>query len=144
MRSSTGRLRTNHNNSPMPIQIMEGNPSYQSSSSVAAARQFYNPQQQVAACNALAQGQSGTYARPVLGQGTRGRDMSFSGANAGWTATNNQPLIPPMYGEYVNSQNRRYNYESYCLQAAHQFSQGQAATQPQMQIPSQVNYSQAQ
>jgi len=144
MRSSTGRLRTNHNNSPMPMQIMEGNPSYQSSSSVAAARQFYNPQQQVAACNALAQGQSATYARPVLGQGTRGRDMSFSGANAGWTATSNPPLIPPMYGEYVNTQNRRYNYESYCLQAAHQFSQGQAATQPQMQIPSQVNYSQAQ
>ena len=99
MRSSTGRLRTNHNNSPMPMQIIEGNPSYQSSSSVAAARQFYNPQQQVAACNALAQGQSATYARPVLGQGTRGRDMSFSGANVGWTATSSQPLIPPMYGE---------------------------------------------
>lgn len=137
MRSSTGRLRVNSTNnasSPMQsIQMLGANPSFQSSSSVAAARQFYNTQQQVAVCNTLAQGQSNMYPRPVLGQGYRSRDSNYSAPNLAWAGSSSQPCIPPMYGEYVNSQNRqRCNYEGFYQTAPKALAQGQCPTQQQM------------
>jgi len=132
MRSSTGRMRNNPNNGSASMPIVEASPSFNSSSSVAAARQFYNTQQQVEVCNALAQGQSTTYPRPVLGQGRRN---SFPGSNSTWNGSG-QPCILPMYGEYVNSQNRqRCNYESLYHTAQKTFSQSPCPSQQQISMP---------
>lgn len=148
MRSSTGRLRASStNNASSPIQayqMLGANPCFQTSSSVAAARQFYNPQQQVAVCNTLAQGQSNMYSRPVLGQGYRNRDTNYSTSNLTWTGSSNQPCIPPMYGEYVNSQNRqRCNYEGFYQPTPKALAQSLCQTQQPMSMSSQVITSQA-
>ena len=138
MRSSTGRLR-NNSNSAATFQVVGSPPSLQSPPSVAAARQFYNSQQQVAVCNTLAQGQPNHVSRPVLGQGYRNRDSSLVGPNSACTGSATQPCITPMYGEYINNQTRQRCYEN-LYQTAPKACSGPYQSQhlSSLQVPSQA------
>lgn len=141
MRSSTGRLRNNPSNNPVSSLQSIGSPiPFNNTSTVAAARQFYNAQQQVAVCNTLTQGQQ-SHPRPVLGQGNRNKETNTQGSNSTWNGSLNQPCIPPMYGEYVNSQNRqRCNYEGMGQANTKSYTQTSCPSQQPMVMPSQGSH----
>jgi len=140
MRSSTGRLRNNpNNNNNTSLQTIASPVPFNNGSTIAMARQFYNAEQQMAVCNTLSQGQS-THPRPVLGQGNRNKETNIPSSNSSWNGSMNQPFIPPMYGEYVNSQNRqRCNYEGMYQTTPKSFAQVQYSSQQQMGMPSQAS-----